>query len=357
MHFLFRADASLTTGTGHVVRCATLAAHLVKTGHDIQFLCRETVGNLIGWLESQGMPVLRLAQHDGAAEPETADAQASKAAIGNTRYDWLVVDHYDLGDRWEKDMASQADRVMAIDDLGRHHDCDLLVDQNYPNPIHQMYQAAASAKCVLLLGPEFALVRPEFTKLRSHSLARQRDKLSKVLVFMGGSDPLNETSKALNGIALAGISDLAIDVVIGGNNPHRSVVEAAYGRLPSAQLHVQTQQMADLLASADCAIGAGGSTTWERCVLGVPALVTILADNQEPIAVVVAAAGAHRVLGWHDAITAKDYADALRMLDGEKLRRMSEVAASLCDGMGVARIAFHLSEQPEPSIRSKTLHA
>src|SRR5439155_11722294 len=131
------------------------------------------------------------------------------------------------------------------------------------------------------------------------------------LVFMGGSDPSNETCNALDGICRLGRADLKLDVVIGETNPHRSAVEAACAKLAHTNLHVQTARMAELMAQADCAIGAGGTATWERCALGLPALVAILADNQVRIAEAMQAAGAVCLLGRDDAVSPADYASGL----------------------------------------------
>jgi UDP-2,4-diacetamido-2,4,6-trideoxy-beta-L-altropyranose hydrolase len=343
MRFLCRTDASLSIGTGHVVRCATLAAALRERGHEVHFLCRTDSGNLNQWLEAQGFPIGRLAGAANEAFSADADARSSRAAVEGERYDWLVVDHYGLDIGWERAMASVADRIFVIDDIGRAHDCDTLLDQNYANPIHDAYRAAAPRGCELLLGPQFALVRPEFCAMRPVSLARKRAKVARLLVFMGGSDPLNETTKALNGIRRAEISPLAVDVVIGGGNPHVEAVQAACAHLPNGSLHVQTSRMAELMTQADCAVCAGGSTTWERCVLGLPALVTILAENQSGAARSIDAAGGQQLLGWHDALTGEDYAAALSALDAAKLHRMSEVSAGICDGRGAGRVASSLA--------------
>jgi UDP-2,4-diacetamido-2,4,6-trideoxy-beta-L-altropyranose hydrolase len=159
-----------------------------------------------------------------------------------------------------------------------------------------------------------------------------------MLVFMGGSDPCNETCKALDGICRLGRADLKLDVVIGEANPHRSAVEAACAGLAHASLHVQTARMAELMAPADCAIGAGGTATWERCALGLPAVVTILAENQAPIAEAVHAIGALRLLGRHDSVSPADYASALDALDASALGAMSQAAAAICDGKGTERV-------------------
>jgi UDP-2,4-diacetamido-2,4,6-trideoxy-beta-L-altropyranose hydrolase len=340
VRIVFRTDASVEIGSGHVARCASLAQRLRDGGHEVAFLCRKLTGDLTDMLETAGFSVHRL---DGGGHEwtEEEDAGPCRNAIGTVLRDWLIVDHYALGARWERAMAACADRILAIDDLGREHRCDLLLDQNYPNPTHDRYRGTLPADCECLLGPRFALLRPDFAARRAASLARARERVERVLVFMGGSDPRDETSVALRGIAMMG-SQPAVDVVIGAANPHRGTVAAACATLAEATLHVQTQEMAALMARADCALGAPGSATWERCALGLPAIVTILADNQAAIGAAVGAAGAHRLLGRHGEILAADYAQALRSLDAATLRRMSEAAGEICDGMGAERVATHL---------------
>jgi UDP-2,4-diacetamido-2,4,6-trideoxy-beta-L-altropyranose hydrolase len=353
MRFLIRVDASLVRGTGHVVRCAALAHRLTAAGHKVQFVCSDTPGNLNHWLAAQGFGVMTLAQ---AADTEDEDASACRKAVGERRYDWAIVDHYDLGAVWEGSIARVSDRVFVIDDLGRKHDCQLLLDQNYPNPVHALYRT--SPDCESLLGPEYALLRPDFARLRATSLARYRGDIARVLVFMGGSDPRNETCKALDGLAQIKRPNLRVDVVLGEGNPHRRAVEAACAKLPSAILHVQTAHMAELMAEADCAIGAAGSSTWERCTLGLPAVVTILAENQVPIAEAVHAIGGHRLLGWHHTLATDDYAQALQALSPATLSAMSEVAAKICDGRGAERVAARIAARCEGvNSHSGDLHA
>jgi UDP-2,4-diacetamido-2,4,6-trideoxy-beta-L-altropyranose hydrolase len=339
MRFLIRADASQSIGTGHVVRCATLARQLTAAGHDVRFLCRREPGDLVGWLEAQGLPVASLASGD---HDQSQDATVCRELAGPSRYDWLIIDHYALDAVWERAMTNTARRVFALDDLGRAHACDLLLDQNYASPTHDLYLAKVPGPCQFLFGPDFALVRPEFAALRVTSLRRSRQRLSRLLVFMGGSDPVDETTKVVSGIALAGLADLAVDVVIGSSNPHRAAVEDACKQLPDVALHVQTSEMAALMARADCAIGAAGSTTWERCTLGLPALVTILAENQTQIAEKVAASGGHRLLGRYDDLSPDAYARALTELTPNSLNAMSTAAAALCDGEGAKRVAARL---------------
>ncbi len=342
MRVLFRTDASTEIGSGHVARCATLAQALAAAGHDIDFACRALAGDLNRWLEAEGFHVRRLAGPAAGAMAESEDAAATADAVGGRHYDWLIVDHYGLGTTWEQAMAATADRVFVIDDLGRHHHCAALLDQNYRNPAHALYGGRVPPQCELLLGAQFALLRPQFAALRPKSLSRRRDGVSRIVVFMGGGDPANETCKVLDGIGHSDLLNLAVDVVIGSGNPHRRAVEGACAALAGTTLHVQTNQMAQLMSEADCAIGAAGTTTWERCALGLPALVTMLAENQTAVGEAVHGAGAHRLLGWHRDVAAEHYAQALCALDAVALGRMSSAAAAICDGKGAARVAARL---------------
>jgi spore coat polysaccharide biosynthesis predicted glycosyltransferase SpsG len=208
--------------------------------------------------------------------------------------------------------------------------------------MHRRYRESLTGDTQLLLGPDFALVRPEFAALRPLALKRRDGSFSRLLISMGGSDPGNETSKVLSGLRVRWESRWTVDVVIGSSNPHAMFVEDACRRLPKARLHVQTPRIAELMLAADCAVNAGGSTTWERCCLGLPALVTVVSDNQATIAESVARAGAQKLIGWSTDLTADDYAQALGALTSQQLCEMSAAAAEICDGLGADRVAARL---------------
>jgi UDP-2,4-diacetamido-2,4,6-trideoxy-beta-L-altropyranose hydrolase len=189
MRILCRSDASVEIGTGHVARCVTLAHALAAARHDTTFVCRELQGNLATWVRVQGFETVKLPARAGNACSEEEDAAECLNALSARRFDWMVVDHYALGAVWENAMAHIADRILAIDDLGRPHRCDVLLDQNCASPKHELYRYGLPAHCEALLGPRFALVRAEFAELRSASLRRSRSRVARMLVFMGGSDP------------------------------------------------------------------------------------------------------------------------------------------------------------------------
>jgi UDP-2,4-diacetamido-2,4,6-trideoxy-beta-L-altropyranose hydrolase len=341
MRILFRTDAATELGSGHIMRCASLAHVLCDAGHEVRFVCRGQPGDLIAWLQAEGFAVERI---DGRkhVRDEWQDAEATTLAVRGQRFDWVVVDHYDLGPVWERAIGRVAERVCAFDDVGRAHHCHILLDQNYANPTHELYCDRVPDECTLLLGPRFAPLRPEFARLRPAALRRRRDGLAAVLVCMGGSDPFNETAKVLAGLGRMTDRNFRIDVAIGSNNPNGGAIAAACAALPGTILHVQTSRLGELLAEADCAICGGGGIDLERCVLGVPALVTIMADNQAAVAA-MGDAGGCRLLGRRSEITADQYAQALRTLDAATLTRMSRAAAEICDGAGAARVAARMT--------------
>lgn len=342
MKVVFRADASVLIGSGHVMRCLALADALKSRGASCYFVCREQAGNLLEYIRGHGHTSLSLPKTVGETCDWLMDAEDTRRILVELIPNWLIVDHYRLGEEWEIALRSFAGRILAIDDIGRPHACDLLLDQNMPNPMHDSYRKMLAPKVELLLGPRYALVRPEFAALRPRALARRNGSLARVVVSMGGSDPYNETCKVLEGLGEGMGSKLDVDVVIGSSNPNRESVEAACARMSSAKLHVQTSKMGELMLAADCAICAGGSTTWERCCMGLSAIVTALSADQLAIAESLAKIGAHVYLGTNTELSSADYARALQGLDPDSLRAMSLAAAGVCDGHGVERIAERL---------------
>lgn len=340
-----------------MMRCLTLASALRRRGAVVRFLCRELPEGLAsriaadynfelgrlpppsaeGFLDAgpalahaQWLPVSQ--QRDATDVLESMNGQASP--------DWMVVDHYALDRRWEARLRPYVRRILAIDDLAdRSHDCDILLDQNLFLSSGNRYAGRVPPACGVLLGPRYALLRPEFAAARA-ALAARSGELRRILVFFGSFDPSNQTLKALRAISAAGIGEIGVDVVIGENSLYRSQIEDHCRRTPSHSLHIQAEGMAALMARADLAVGAAGATTWERCCLGLPALVITIAENQIEIARGCDRAGAVKYLGHGDAVLEHDLAIALRNLAGSpsRLAQMSRRAMDLVDGLGADRV-------------------
>lgn len=359
MQIAFRTDASIEIGTGHVMRCLTLAAALRERGAECVFLCRRHPGHMLDHIAEQGHTALALPDRDGGAQanrPEdpahaawlgtgwAEDAQDSLSALaaeGNGHpVDWLIVDHYALDVRWEAALRPACPRLMVIDDLAdRRHDCDLLLDQSLGREAGD-YAGLLPAAATTLLGPDYALLRPEFARMRAESLARRaKPTLERVLVTMGGVDKDDATSRVLDALDGAGLPvDVTITVVMGQHAPWLAEVRARAQRMRNpTEVLTGVRDMARLMAESDLAIGAGGATTWERCSLGVPAVQVALAANQREINEAIGASNAAipcDVSGITSAIT-----DLLRdPFLSKRLAEMSRFAAQVTDGQGVERV-------------------
>jgi len=283
---VIRADASVSIGSGHVMRCLTLAEAARARGAEIEFVCRAHPGNLNDLIRRAGFVVREIsvaATEDSKRSPDASqqeDADATIGAVQGKRFDWLIVDHYGLDQTWESRMRLHARKLMVIDDLAdRRHDCDLLLDQNFHLDGAPRYDGLISPTCTRLLGPRYALLRPEFADARTKMTPRA-GRVRRVLVFFGGSDPANVTGRALEALSASDLGHLEVDVVVGITSPHFADLERQIVARPRTTLHVQVDNMAQLMARADLALGAGGSTTWERLCLGLPSLVVTIAENQ-----------------------------------------------------------------------------
>ena len=304
---LIRCDASLSIGSGHVIRCRTLARELHRGGAEVSFLCRRQPGDLISLLEQEfsvlGLPeqsLVACTQSEGrdlysawlgcSQEQDASQCLEILAAAGIYTTNWLVVDHYGLDARWEARLLAGLSgddtppRLLVIDDLAdRLHKADLLLDQNFFGKTTDCrYRGLVPAPSCQLLGPHYALLGPEYAQF--HPLVSPRTELRRVLVFFGGVDPGNLTGRALEALLDPALADLAVDVVLGLQSAHRKAVEELVVSRPYTTLHDPLPSLAGLIARADLAIGGGGATTWERASLGLPSLVVALAANQLPVA-------------------------------------------------------------------------
>lgn len=358
---VFRTDASLQIGTGHIMRCLTLADALAEAGADCQFICRAHSGNLADLIYQRGYRVHLLpfdANWVGSEQPTLAhaawlgsdwktDAEQSKRILSETICNWLIVDHYALDQKWELALKPCCRQLMAIDDLAdRPHACDLLLDQNwhgYHAP--DRYDTLVAPSTTRLLGPDYALLKPEYGRLRS--LISSRDgRVRRILVFMGGSDPSNQTAKALQALMTKDLSSLSVDVVIGTNHPDPIGIAALAGLRPATTVHQNLPNLADLMAYADLMISGGGSTTWERMCLGLPCLVISIAENQTPIQKQLAESGFSRFLGEMAQVKMDEITDAVRwaISHPSELAQQSKACQTMVSGSGAAIVANFLKK-------------
>lgn len=359
---VFRTDASLQIGSGHVVRCLALAAALRDRGARCHFIGRALDGHLLDLVTRAGHHVTRLAAmpdyvdcapsvlaHAGWLEVAwEIDARQTLAAIGSQKVDWLVVDHYALDIAWEAQLRTAAKNILAIDDLAdRRHECDVLLDQNLGRQAAD-YAPLVPKQCQTIVGPQFAMLRPEFAAQRELSLARRRShsRLGHILVTMGGVDRDNVTCAVLEGLRKAPLAKgIRITVVMGAAAPDLASVQALSAAMPRpTELCVGVEDMAALMSASDLAIGAAGGTAWERCCLGLPSLVVAVAGNQRLAAQALDRAGAAVQLGEPSEVARSLPAALSRVESPCDLTRFSLACSRIADGLGAERVASRMAE-------------
>jgi UDP-2,4-diacetamido-2,4,6-trideoxy-beta-L-altropyranose hydrolase len=337
----FRVDASAEMGSGHLMRCLALADALRERGTETLFVTSAAGRPWRSLLRQHGHTVAALP--GDATEPDR-DASETHAALKEMPLpDWLVVDQYGLGIEWESSMRTSCGRIFAIDDIGRSHDCDLLLDQNVLDNEHA-YENLVPPSCKRLLGPRYALLRAEFLKERANCVVRD-GAVKRVLINFGSSDPTHEIGKTLEAFLAAPLDEsVCADVIFGPANSNAETILQRYAGNRRLNLQAHTKRMAAVMAEADLAIGAGGVSMWERACSGLPSIVVTVADNQQAGAEWLAAQGGHLLLGNSKTITARHIAQALGCLAGNPwLRaRFARTGAALVDGRGCDRVAGRL---------------
>ncbi|WP_369058811.1 UDP-2,4-diacetamido-2,4,6-trideoxy-beta-L-altropyranose hydrolase [Caulobacter sp. 73W] len=304
------------------MRSLTLAHALADRGHACAFHAGAHVSPLLDAFADQ-----RIGRE--ARSPEQA-----------LDYDLVVFDHYGLSEPDHRAMAAGRP-TMAIDDLAdRLLGADLVLDAG-PDRRAEDYAGLTPKDARLLLGPSFAPVRAEFARLRDETLRRRATApVRRVLVSLGLTDLDGVTGRVIDAL-LTKTPRVEFDVVVGSQAPSLPRLRDRAAEEPRLRLHEQTHRMAELTAAADIAIGAGGSTSWERCTLGLPTILVILAENQAPAAHALERRGAVSTIQASDAAFAERLEERVgELLREERLRaEMSEAAAAVCDGLGAARTA------------------
>ncbi|MBI5482349.1 MAG: UDP-2,4-diacetamido-2,4,6-trideoxy-beta-L-altropyranose hydrolase [Deltaproteobacteria bacterium] len=348
-----RADASLRIGSGHIGRCLALADALRARGIEVVFACRPLAGHggeavrrrghTVAWVTAAGVV-------GGSPDPDPVidqepffwehDLDALRAWLGRRApFDWLIVDHYGIDARWESPLQASARSLVVVDDLAdRRHDCDLLLDQNVLGG-GDPYEALVPGACRRLLGPRYALLRTQFRDARGSP--RPRDGgTGRLLVSFGGHDAAGATE-----LALGALDDLEwpvprVDIVVGGPSQRRAAIAGRCAARRGATCLGDVEDMAALMAAADLALGAGGITTWERCCLGLPAIVTSVAPNQRGVVAAAADAGFVVDVGPVEEVRPAALAAALAALlrDAPRAKALREAAGRVCDGLGAWRV-------------------
>lgn len=309
MNIFIRVDASVELGTGHLMRCLTLANRLKKDGKEVSFICRRAKGDCIQLVKDNGFEVYMLPAVELSLWVYTKiewqiDATQTIDILSKFNVQQLVVDHYSLDEKWEKQIRPFTKEVMVIDDLAdRKHECDVLLDQNYYLNLNARYEGLVPKHTKLLLGPKYALLRNEFIEAKKR-IKPFNGTIEQLFIFFGGSDPTNETEKVLRAIKPLILQyKLSVDVVVGNSNPNKEVIKKICTEIENVSFHCQISNISQLMEKADLAIGAGGATMWERAFLQLPTIVIAVAENQIEVVEATAKLQAILYIGTSNLVT------------------------------------------------------
>lgn len=351
MRIAFRVDASSQMGMGHLMRCLTLAEALHRKGALVRFISRELPAHLQRMVKKKECELLVLEGNQAGSLPgelrhsrwlgatQDEDARETINALSGDIWDWLVVDHYAIDQHWEALVAPSVKRLMIIDDLAdRSHCCDLLLDQNLVADLDTRYAGKVPKLCRLLLGPKYALLQRDYTDFFNAGSAI-KESVHRIFIFFGGADQHNLTGRGISAVLALGRPDIEVDVVLNTGSPHESAIQRQVQGHGNIHLHSNLPSLAPLMRRADLAIGAGGTTSWERLRMGLPALVVTLAENQRPIAAELHRRQLVRWLGDQGDVDESDFLGALRELvaHGALQGKFSD-GQQVVDGKGTDRV-------------------
>lgn len=331
-------------GTGHVMRCLVLADVLKKNGTKVEFICRSHKGNSIDRIISNGFKVYELAvpknneleasshysQWLGVKQKKDADDCIDLIKL--EKVNWVIVDHYGIDEQWNKHIKPYCEKLMVIDDLAdRTFDCHLLLNQNLGIK-KKYYDNKVPEDCILLLGTKYALLRPEFSRLRSKAIAKRKNtkSVNNIIISMGGNDINNITHSILENIP----NNYRVTVVLGTSSPHNKMLEN-YVKGKNIRLLIDASNMAELMLDADLAIGAGGSTSWERCCLSLPTFIFLIDENQRMIVEQLVKFRSVKLLKNVECLK-NNLEDIQNNINSWTL--MTKKSKNICDGLGADRV-------------------
>ena len=333
-----RVDSGLEIGTGHMMRCLSLAKILTEYNFEVCFLSKKLEGNICDLIIKNEYKIEYLSNTNNIESKYNDVSDIIKILCKEKEKPFIIVDHYDLDVEWEKQVQKYVEKLIVIDDLAnRNHVCDLLLDQNLYENMDDRYVDLVSSNCEILVGPKYALLRKEFSEKRKKSIPRKN--FNKIMVSFGGSDPNNETIKVLNALKKIKMKNIKIDVIIRKTNPNLNKIKEICDSIENCFLFQDVENMEEFMIDSDLSIGAAGITTWERCCLGLPSIVTTIADNQIEVVKAITKKKCIIHLGNSKETNSKDYEKCIQEINGEILSDISLNCFKIVDGKGCIRVS------------------
>ena len=375
--FIFRTDSSNQIGTGHLIRCLTLAKKLRESGNHCIFVCRDLKNNSIAQIKLNHFEVhilprigsnLRLEKSNNGKKlkhsnwlgvTQKTDFLEFKKFVKTIETPFnVVIDHYAIDKTWESMVRPLCQKIIVIDDLAdRNHDCDFLIDQNLISNGCKRYHSIVPRKCKILLGPHYSILQRDYALLHN-KIPPVSGKISKIFIYFGGADNTNLTGLTLNAILSLNLSRVLIEVVVDKSHPSIIEIKEIVSEHKNINIHTEVNSLANLMSRCDIAIGAAGSTSWERCCLGLYSIVITLADNQISIAQSLSEQGYAKYLGHKDRISLLDIKNALSdVIKLKDIESLSQYCMDLVDGKGCDRISHLIADNYIGDLRLRYANA
>lgn len=357
MKILFRTDSSIKIGSGHVSRCLSLASALKTEGHQCIFACRDLRGNSIKKIRQFGFEVMKIknSKYENksinmtVSENYEIDVKCIIRRLKKNFFDWVIIDHYSLNINWEKKIRPYVKKIMVIDDfVNRKHSCDLLLNQSY-GVTKEKYKNLLPKRCKLLLGSKYALINHSFLKARS-TLKLRGQPIKRALIYFGsGIHTIKYIKIVIKIFSENFFSNFFLDIVVDKNIKKSSVIIKTLKKKKNIKVHYNLPDLSDLMSKADFSIGTAGSTTWERCCLGLPTILIYSASNQKLNAKAMKKTNAAIVLRPNKYLEKKIKESCLLLCRNRKVYlKISKKAFSICDGNGIDRVVKNLnSNEPK----------
>lgn len=341
-NILIRADASPDIGTGHVMRCLALAQSWQDAGGASTFLMAQSTSSIQARLAAENSKILSLPAVPGSKD----DVDLTNECASRIQADWVVVDGYAFGTEYQEQIRNRQPKLLCIDDAGKcdRYVADIVMNQNLTAVEHLYSNCLPGTQ--LLLGSSFCLLRREFSPWRKW----QREIITRgrnILVTLGGSTPVDTGVRVIESLGRARVECLHAVFVAGGSSPDVTALESCAAKFPEKiSIRRDVSNMAELMAHADVAISAAGSTCWELCLLGLPSILVDVADNQTPIAIEMERRGCALYAGSGNAVSPNELANMIENLlaSSEVRESMSHHSRELVDGLGAERVVSAMRE-------------
>jgi UDP-2,4-diacetamido-2,4,6-trideoxy-beta-L-altropyranose hydrolase len=351
MNIAFRVDSSSKIGTGHVIRCMTLATQLKNLAFNVYFICKPMMGDIVNSIKSKGYDVILLNSADRDDESDdfsvnscNSDSQQVIDLCSLLSLDLIILDHYFLNYSWEKAVKDHS-KLMCISDFpAGPRACDILLDSSLSRD-HAEYRLDVSSDCLLMTGSDYVMVRPEFAL--SRSLGAVSKQVSKILVTMGGADPQDYTSRIIKIISqyeAYDLSNIQFDIVLGRSYQFTPLVLNLISTSKfNYVIHEYIDDMAGLMKDMDVIIAAAGTTLWECFSLGIPTIAVQIADNQQYNVDSCSRAGAIIPINQDCDLESSLIAALGDVLGTNNIRHsLRDNGLNICDGQGAKRVAENI---------------